>query len=174
MSVLPIHFHPDAVLRKKCETVTEITTDILTLLDDMVETMYDEDGIGLAAPQVNVPKRLIVVDVEQREKGEPGTPIKLINPEVIMKSDNLTVLDEGCLSLPDMRVEVARPDSVTVRYMGINGATQEIHATDLLAKCLQHEIDHLNGVLIFDYLSPLKRNIVLRRYQKNMRHAGDM
>ncbi len=170
MTVLSVTIHPDPVLREKCAVVDAITPEILTLLDDMVDTMYDEDGIGLAAPQIGVAKRLAVVDVEPREEGQRGNPIKLINPEVIAKSDTLTVLDEGCLSLPEMRVEVARPDEVTVRYMDIEGNMQEIHGTDLLAKCLQHEIDHLNGVLIFDYLSSLKRNMVLRKYQKTLRY----
>jgi peptide deformylase len=171
MAVLPVIIHPDGVLRKKAETVTSITPEILQLLDDMIDTMYAEEGIGLAAPQVNISKRLAVIDVDHREKGDRGTPIKLINPEIIAKSDNLTILDEGCLSLPDMRVEVARPDEVTVRYMDIEGKTQEIHGTELLAKALQHEIDHLEGVLIFDYLSKMKRDIVLRKYNKNMRQG---
>ena len=172
MSMLPVMEHPDTVLRQKCETVSEITPEILKLLDDMLETMYDEEGIGLAAPQINVTKRIFVMDVEQKE-GKPGNPLKIINPEIITKSENLTVLDEGCLSLPGMRVDVARPDEVTLRYMDEKGDTQELHATDLMAKCIQHEIDHLNGILIFDYLSPLKRNMVLRRYSKNQRFASE-
>jgi len=173
MAVLPIHYHPDAVLREKCEKVEIITPEILKILDDMADTMYHADGIGLAAPQVNIAKRLVVVDTEPREEGERGNPVKLINPEIIGRSENLTVLDEGCLSLPKMRVEVARPDQVTCRYMDVDGEMQEIWAEGLMAKCLQHEIDHLNGVLIFDYLSPLKRNIALRRYQKNLRNLDE-
>jgi peptide deformylase len=169
MSVLPVILHPNAVLRKKAEPVTKITPEILQLLDDMLDTMYAEEGIGLAAPQVNVSKRLIVIDVEQPEKAERGNPLKMINPEIIAKSDALTILDEGCLSLPEMRVEVIRPEIVTVRYLDETGATKEIEVDDLLSKALQHEIDHLDGILIFDYLSKLKRDIVLRRYQKMMR-----
>lgn len=168
MAILPVILHPNDVLRRKCETVTTITPDILTLLDDMLDTMYAEEGIGLAAPQVDVSKRLVVLDVEQ-EDGERGNPLKLINPEIIAKSEAETILDEGCLSLPKMRVEVSRPEEVTVRYMDIAGKTQEIAASGLLAKALQHEIDHLNGVLIFDYLSPLKRNMALRKYNKTLR-----
>lgn len=171
MTVLHVVIHPDNVLRQKCAPVTEITSELLKFLDDMLDTMYSEEGIGLAAPQVNKSIRAIVIDVEQHEEGERGNPIKLLNPEIIAKSDFLTTLNEGCLSLPDMRVEVARPDEVTVRYMDIEGKTQEIHATDLMAKALQHEIDHLNGVLIFDYLSALKRGMVLKKYTKNLRYA---
>jgi peptide deformylase len=171
MAVLPVIVHPSGVLRQICEPVDKITPEILQLLEDMVETMYAEEGIGLAAPQVNVTQRLVVIDVDQREEEKIRNPIKLINPEIISKSENLTVLDEGCLSLPEMRVEVARPDEVIVRYMDIEGKTQEIHGAGLMAKALQHEIDHLNGVLIFDYLSKMKRDIVLRKYNKIMRQA---
>jgi peptide deformylase len=172
MTVLEVSIHPDPVLRENCAAVETITPEILKLMDDMVDTMYDEDGIGLAAPQVGVAKRIAVIDVEPHEEGERGNPIKLINPEIIAKSETLTVLDEGCLSLPEMRVEVARPDEVTVRYMDEKGEIQEIHGTGLLAKCLQHEIDHLNGVLIFDYLSSLKRNMILKKYQKTLRYLN--
>ena len=168
MAILPVVLHPDNVLRQKAAVVTEITPEIVKLLDDMVETMYAEEGIGLAAPQVGVSKRVIVIDVEQ-EEGQPGNPLRMINPEVIAASETKTVLGEGCLSLPEMRVDVTRPDEVTVRYMDVDGNTQEIHGTELLAKALQHEIDHLNGVLIFDYLSSLKRDMVLRKYNKTLR-----
>lgn len=174
MAVLPIIIHPADVLRKKADPVTDITPEILKLLDDMLHTMYDAPGIGLAAPQVGISKRIVVIDVEGKEEGQVGNPLKLINPEIIVVSETKTVLDEGCLSLPDMRVDVERPDAVRFRYMDITGKTQEMDATDLLAKCIQHEIDHLDGKLIFDYLSSLKRDIVLRRYQKALRlKAGD-
>lgn len=171
MAVLPVVLHPDGVLRKKCTPVEKITPEIIQLLDDMLDTMYDHDGIGLAAPQVNQTCRVVVMDVEQGDDGS-GHPIKMINPEIIAKSDAKTILEEGCLSLPTMQVEVSRPAEVTVRYMNENGETVELQATDLLAKCIQHEIDHLDGVLIFDYLTSLKRDMVLRRYQKNMRQSG--
>lgn len=171
MPNLPVVIHPDSVLRQKAEAVTEITPEILKLLDDMVETMYAEDGIGLAAPQVNVSKRVVVIDVAQREEGEKANPLKIINPEIIAKSETETVLEEGCLSLPAMRVEVKRPEKVTVRYMDEAGATREIEADGLLSKAFQHEIDHLDGVLIFDYLSKLKRDMVLKKYQKMLKEA---
>lgn len=172
MSVLEIVLHPDPVLRAKAEAITEVTPEILTLLDDMLDTMYHAEGIGLAAPQIGISKRIVVIDVE-KEEGQPGNPLKLINPEIISSADTRTILDEGCLSLPEMRVEVERPDKVRFRYMDINGKTQEMDADDLLAKCIQHEIDHLDGKLIFDYLSSLKRDMALRRYQKMLRSKVD-
>lgn len=173
MSVLNVVCHPDAVLRQVAQPVTEITPEILALLDDMVDTMYDEEGIGLAAPQVGVSKRVIVIDVEAKEEGKPLHPVKMINPEIISVSETQTVLEEGCLSLPEMRVEVSRPDKVKFRYTDVHGIVQEVDAEDLLAKCIQHEIDHLDGKLIFDYLSPLKRDMALRRYQKVMRARAE-
>ena len=149
--------------------MTEITPEILTLLDDMITTMYAEEGIGLAAPQVNISKRVVVIDVAKKDDGETPNPLRIINPEIIAKSDTKTILDEGCLSLPEMRVDVERPDHITVRYLDETGATREIEANGLLAKAFQHEIDHLDGILIFDYLSKLKRDIVLRRYLKMLR-----
>ena len=173
MTILPILIHPDPVLRVKAEKVEAITPEILKLLDDMLETMYAAPGIGLAAPQIGVSKRIVVIDVTAEDAGFKRNPMKLINPEIITRSETKTVLNEGCLSLPEMRVDVERPDKVTVRYMDEKGAPHEVEADDLLAKCFQHEIDHLDGRLIFDYLSPLKRNIVLRRYQKTLKLAGE-
>lgn len=174
MAVLPVVLHPESVLRQKATPVEKITPDILKLMDDMLDTMYEEDGIGLAAPQVDLSIRVIVMDVEERdEKTGRGNPIKMINPEIIAKSEEKTGMEEGCLSLPTMRVDVSRPEQVTVRYMDENGETLEMDADDLLAKCVQHEIDHLNGVLIFDYLSSLKRDMALRRYQKHLRMAQE-
>lgn len=169
-TILPIVLHPDFVLREKCVPVDTITDEIRSLLDDMLATMYDADGIGLAAPQIGITKRIVVLDVEQTEEG-PGNPIKMINPEIISSSETKTSLDEGCLSLPTMRVEVLRPETVTVRYMDENGTIQQFDADDLLSKAVQHELDHLDGILIFDHISKLKRDIVLRRYQKNLRHG---
>lgn len=172
MTVLPVILHPASILREKSSAVNEITPEIIRLLDDMVDTMYSQDGIGLAAPQVNVAKRLVVMDIEPREEGQRGNLVKLINPEIISASETKTVLDEGCLSLPQMRVELTRPEFVTVRYMDVTGKIQEIEADGLMSKCLQHEIDHLDGVLIFDHVSSLKRNIILRRYNKYLRNNG--
>ena len=171
MALLPIILHPDPVLRKVAESVTDITPDILQLLDDMMETMLKAPGIGLAAPQVAVSKRVIVLDVEGRD-AVGGQPFKMINPEIIAFSDDKTELEEGCLSLPEMACVVSRPKEVTVRYRDITGKEQQLDADGLLAKAIQHEIDHLNGKLIFDYLSSMKRDIVLRRYLKMLRQEG--
>jgi peptide deformylase len=133
-------------------------------MDDMVETMYDAAGIGLAAPQVGVLDRVIVVDVH--EKGEPPNPIRLANPEIVWSSDEKTVCEEGCLSVPEQYAEVTRPQRIRVRYLDEKNQQQEIEADGMLATCLQHEIDHLNGVLFVDYLSMLKRNILLKKVQK--------
>ncbi len=173
MAILPILIHPHPVLRVPAEKVDAITPEILKLLDDMLETMYAAPGIGLAAPQIGVSKRVVVIDVTGEDVSLKRNPLKLINPEIVARSETKTVLNEGCLSLPEMRVDVERPETVTVRYMDEKGATHEIEADDILAKCFQHEIDHLDGKLIFDYLSPLKRNMVLRRYQKTLKLAGE-
>jgi peptide deformylase len=173
MTILPILIHPHPVLRQKAEKVGDITPEILKLLDDMLETMYAAPGIGLAAPQIGVSKRIVVMDVAGEDVGKKRNPMKLINPEIIAVSEMKTTLDEGCLSLPEMRVEVSRPEIVTVRYKDEKGTEHTIEATDLLAKCFQHEIDHLDGKLIFDYLSPLKRDMALRKYNKNLKLAGE-
>ena len=171
MAKLDIVLHPDPTLRKICEPVSDITPQLKQLMDDMLETMYAAPGIGLAAPQVGVSKRIIVMDLEAKDD-KPGRPIKMINPEIISSSVELTVLEEGCLSLPEMNCDVVRPEKIRARYLDENGIVQEIEADGLLAKCIQHEIDHLNGRLIFDYLSSLKRNIVLRRYMKMLKNEG--
>lgn len=172
MSILSVLVHPHAVLRQKAEPVDAVTNDIKKLMQDMLDTMYDAPGIGLAAPQIGVSKRLVVIDIGGEGEGERN-PIFMINPEITHYSDGKTTLEEGCLSLPSMRVDVDRPDRVTARFMDLNGTQQILEADGLLAKCIQHEIDHLDGKLIFDYLSPLKRNMVLRRYQKNLKFSGE-
>ncbi len=168
MALLPILLHPDPVLRKISEPVKEITHEIVSLTDAMLETMLAAPGIGLAAPQVGVLKRVVVIDIGGRD-GKSSNPLRLINPEILGYSDEETELEEGCLSLPEMQCPVWRPSEVVVSYVDIQGNTQKIQADGLLAKCLQHEIDHLNGKLIFDYLSSLKRDMVLRRYMKMLK-----
>lgn len=166
MALLKILYHPHTVLRQKAEPVTEITDDVRTLLDDMADTMYDAPGIGLAAPQIGVSKRLVVIDVEGGREGQPKQPIKMINPEIIDVSEQMSIYDEGCLSLPGVNGEVERPESITFKYTDINGQEQIVSADGLLATCVQHEIDHLDGKLFIDYLSPLKRNMVVRKLKK--------
>lgn len=164
MAVLPILVAPDPRLKRKAEPVETVDADIARLMDDMLETMYAAPGIGLAAPQVGVLKRIIVVDVAR--EGEAPQPMRMANPEVLETSDELRPHEEGCLSLPEMYEEVSRPARVRVRYVDHTGTTQEIEAEGLLATCIQHEIDHLEGTLFVDHLSTVKRNMILRKLQK--------
>ncbi|QCO14767.1 peptide deformylase [Azospirillum brasilense] len=167
MAVLDILVAPHPVLKQKAKPVEKVDARIAKLMDDMVETMYAAKGIGLAAPQIGVLERVIVVDVH--DKDEKPNPIRLANPEIVWKSDETSVCEEGCLSVPDQYAEVTRPSSVRVRYLDETNETREIEADGMLATCIQHEIDHLNGVLFVDYLSMLKRNMILRKVQKMQR-----
>jgi len=164
MALREILIVPDPRLKKECAPVTEVNDEIRQLLDDMLETMYAAPGIGLAAPQIGVMKRVVVMDVSD-EKDKPE-PLKLINPEIIWESEELAVYQEGCLSIPEQYADVERPAEVGMRYMDENGKEHEIEADGLLATCIQHEIDHLDGVLFTDYLSALKRNMILKKVQK--------
>src|SRR5918994_345759 len=167
MPVLEIIEAPDRRLITPAAPVAQIDADLLRLLDDMLETMYAAPGIGLAAPQVGVLRRAFVADLG----GEDArTPIYVINPEIIGRSETTNIAEEGCLSLPKHFGEVARFDQVRVRYLDRGGGTQEIEADGLLARCLQHEIDHLNGILFVDNLSVLKRTMILRKLAKAKRH----
>jgi peptide deformylase len=164
MAILPILVAPHPVLKKKAEPVAEVTDAERKLLDDMLETMYDAPGIGLAAPQVGVSKRMLVVDVAR--DGEAAQPMKIINPEIVEASEDLATYEEGCLSFPDQFAEVKRPARATIRYLDETGAAHEIDADGLLATCIQHEIDHLDGIVFVDHLSQLKRTMILRKLQK--------
>ncbi|CAO3406849.1 peptide deformylase [Azospirillum largimobile] len=164
MARLPILVAPHPILKRKAQPVAEVDARVAKLMDDMVETMYDANGIGLAAPQVGVLDRVIVVDVH--EKDEPANPIRLANPEIVWSSDEKSVCEEGCLSVPEQYAEVTRPQRIRVRYLDEKNQPQELEADGMLATCIQHEIDHLNGVLFVDYLSMLKRNILLKKVQK--------
>ncbi len=171
MSTLPIITLPDPLLRKVSEPVDRIDAELLKLADDMLETMYDAPGIGLAAVQVAVPKRLIVLDVS--EDDDNPAPLTLINPEILkIVGDATRVHEEGCLSIPDFRIEIERPANIVVGYLDRKGKPQELAADGLLATALQHEIDHLNGKLIIDFLSRLKRDMVVRRFKKQAREAS--
>lgn len=164
MALREILIVPDPRRKKECEPVTEVNDEIRELLDDMLETMYAAPGIGLAAPQIGVMKRVVVMDVSD-DKDKPE-PLKLINPEIIWESEETSIYQEGCLSIPEQYADVERPAEVGMRYMDENGETHEIEADGLLATCIQHEIDHLDGVLFTDYLSALKRNMILKKVQK--------
>jgi peptide deformylase len=169
MALIPIITIPDPVLRKVAAPVTEVTDGVRQLLTDMAETMYDAPGIGLAAPQISISQRLIVMDC-----GKDETPelFKMINPEIISRSDELAVLEEGCLSIPDQTADVERPAIVEVKYTDIAGGEQRLTCEGLLAACVQHEVDHLDGVLFIDHISRLKRDMIVRRFMKEMRQSG--
>jgi peptide deformylase len=155
---------PDPVLRLVSAPVAAVDDDVRRLADDMLETMYAAPGVGLAAPQVGVSRRVIVLDVS--EKDDEKTPYIMINPVIVQRSDTLNMHEEGCLSMPDVRVEIERPAEVVARYLDRDGKTQELKADGLLATCIQHEIDHLEGKLLIDYMSRLKRDMVVRRFKK--------
>lgn len=186
MTILPIVIAPDPLLKMKSEPVRTITPEILALLDDMLETMYASNGIGLSAVQVGVLKRIIVVDVEwesprYRTEGEerrtdeapkPGKPMKMINPEIIQESPEESTYTEGCLSFPGQYSEVVRPKGIRVKYLDEAGTPHELTADGLLAICIQHEIDHMNGVVFVDHISSLKRDMILRKLKKAKRQEG--
>lgn len=164
-----ILIHPDPRLKKPCEPVAAVTPELAQLAADMLETMYDAPGIGLAAPQVGAMKRVIVMDCI---KDGPPEPIVLLNPQVIWSSEDLSTYEEGCLSIPDQYAEVKRPAAVTVRWMDLNGEEQERGFEGLWATCVQHEIDHLDGKLFIDYLGPLKRQMITRKMEKLKRERA--
>ena len=167
MSILPIIALPDPILRKISEPVERVDDSVLKLMDDMLETMYDAPGIGLAAIQVGEPRRIVVIDTA--DEGEDKKPLFLINPEIVALGPGTRLYEEGCLSIPDVRVEIERPDAVTVAYTDREGKRREIAAKGLLATALQHELDHLDGHLIIDFLSRLKRDMIIRKFKKQAR-----
>ncbi len=166
MTLHPILLIPDSKLRQIAKPVIDFDDDLHKLLDDMLATMYNAPGIGLAGPQIGVMKRIFVMDLKTREDKTGGEPIKIINPEIIDASDETVTQQEGCLSIPSVFADVNRPAWVKVQYFDENGQEQIIEGDGLLAACLQHEIDHLNGKLFIDYLSPLKRSMLIKKYNK--------
>jgi peptide deformylase len=167
MAKLDIIIAPDPRLKLKCAPVVRVDAAIRRLMDDMLETMYAAPGIGLAAPQVGVTKRIIVVDAAG--KGEPPRPYRMADPEIVWASDEDNVYNEGCLSLPEHYADVVRPRAVRVRYLDQENELRELEADGLLATCVQHEMDHLDGVLFVDHISALKRNMILRKLLKAKR-----
>lgn len=157
---------PDPVLKQVAQPVENITTEIKKQFDRMLQTMYDAPGIGLAANQVGLLNRVIVMDLADREEGEEPKPYFMANPEIIWESEQRSVMQEGCLSIPKQYADVERPAEVRVRYVDYNGKQDELSASGLLSHCVQHEVDHLNGVLFIDHLSSLKRNMVLKKLDK--------
>lgn len=174
MAIRPLVILPDPRLRQMSEPAGPVTPEIKELAADMLDTMYDAPGIGLAAVQIGVMKRVIVLDVSKGDD-EPKNPMVFLDPEVIWMSEDTNVYQEGCLSIPEYYEEVERPKRVKVRYRDLEGETREIEADGLLATCLQHEIDHTNGVLFIDHLSKLKRDRVTKKFSKAARRevAGD-
>ncbi|HYY84172.1 MAG TPA: peptide deformylase [Beijerinckiaceae bacterium] len=164
MPIRPLVVLPDPRLRLKSEPVGAVSDDIRTLAQDMLDTMYDAPGVGLAAIQIGVPKRVITMDVSKSETER--NPLVLINPEVVWASEDTRVYEEGCLSIPEYYEEVERPERVRFRYRTLDGETVEADADGLMATCVQHEIDHLNGVLFIDHLSKLKRDRVTKKFAK--------
>lgn len=170
MALLEIITAPDPRLKLIAKPVSEVTDEIRRFMDDMLETMYAADGIGLAATQAGDLRRLVVMDLAQRDGGRD--PKFYINPEVIWHSEDENIYMEGCLSLPGHFAEVSRPKTVKFRYIDRDGKPQEIDADELLATCIQHEIDHLNGVIFVDHVSSIKRDIILRKLKKEKRLAA--
>ena len=174
MAVLPIITAPDPRLKVACEPVATVDAAIAKLMDDMLDTMYLAPGIGLAAPQVGVTKRILVVDLSSKDG--PREPLRMVNPEIVWRSEELAVYEEGCLSLPEQYADVERPAKIRFRYLDETGTPQEREAEGLLATCIQHELDHLDGIIFVDHLSALKRRMILRKLTKLKKHqalAGD-
>lgn len=161
---------PDKKLRLVSEKVTKVDADVLKLVEDMFEAMYEAPGIGLAAIQIGEPRRVVTLDLAGKD--EAKQPQVFINPEITWSSEEKNIHEEGCLSIPEYYEEVERPAEVKVKYLDREGKLQEVHATGILATCLQHEIDHLNGVLFIDHLSKLKRDRVLKKYTKAAKRAA--
>ena len=164
MTIRKILTEPDPVLRQKSQPVDKVDDTVRKLMDDMLETMYAAPGIGLAAIQVGVPKRVIVLDIDQKE-GQKN-PFFFINPEIIKKSDNNSTYEEGCLSVPGQFAEIDRPEKCHVKYLDYYGEAKEIKAEGMLATCIQHEMDHLEGILFIDYLSKLKKTMIVKKLSK--------
>ena len=165
MAIRKILTIPDPVLRQKSLAVKKIDKDIKNLMDDMIKTMYDAPGIGLAAIQIGVPKRVVVMDLSK--DSDKKEPMYFINPEITWKSNVNSTYEEGCLSIPNQFAKIERPDKCHVKYLDYNGEEKEIKAEGLLSTCIQHEVDHLNGILFIDYLSKLKKDIIVKKVSKD-------
>ncbi len=164
MALLPIIIAPDPRLKQISASVERVDDEVRRLMDDMLETMYQAPGVGLAAPQVGVLRRIIVLDASKKD--EARQPYAMVNPELVEVSDQDIRSEEGCLSLPEHYADVVRPAAIRVRYLDHEGEIRELDAEDLLATCIQHEMDHLEGILFVDHLSALKRNMILRKLTK--------
>ena len=168
MTIKNIIIEPDIILRKKSEPVESVNDNLRRLMDDMVETMYEAPGIGLAAVQIGVLKRVIVIDVSKESNKKD--PLFLINPEIKFMSENKLTYEEGCLSLPGQFAEIERPAECHITYIDYNGKVKELKADGMLSTCVQHEIDHLNGVLFIDYLSKFKKDLIIKKLSKQKKN----
>ena len=164
MALRQILTEPNQILRKKSLPVDKVDEDLQKLMDDMAETMYAAPGIGLAAIQVGVPKRIIVLDIAQKDS--PRNPMFFVNPEIIEKSENYSIYEEGCLSVPGQFAEIQRPDGCHIKYLDYYGNKKKVKARGMLATCMQHEMDHLEGILFIDYLSKLKKSMIIKKLSK--------
>ncbi|MFG1343748.1 peptide deformylase [Xanthobacter autotrophicus DSM 431] len=171
MATRPILIIPEPKLRTISAPVEKIDGEVRKLVEDMFDTMYDAPGIGLAAVQVGVERRVVTIDVAR--DGEDKKPLALINPEIIATSDETSIYSEGCLSIPEYYEEVERPARVSVRFLDLEGKLREVDAEGLFATCVQHEIDHLNGVLFIDHISKLKRDRVIKKFTKQAKHKAE-
>ena len=164
MTIRKILTEPNKILRKKSETVEKVDKELQQLMDDMLDTMYAAPGIGLAAIQIGIPKRVIVMDISKDKKNK--NPVYFVNPEIIWKADEDKIYEEGCLSVPNQFAEINRPKDCHVKYLDYFGQPQLLKAEGLLATCIQHEIDHLEGILFIDYLSKLKKTMIIKKLSK--------
>ena len=171
MTLRPILIHPDPRLKKVAAPVIKVTTELLRLADDMLETMYDAPGIGLAAPQIGVMNRMFVMDCV-KDEGEVPCPMVIINPEILWLSENLSTHEEGCLSIPKQYADVERPAAVEMQWLGLNGQIHKQRFDGLWATCAQHELDHLDGKLFIDHLKPMRRQMITRKMQKLKREQA--
>ena len=169
MTIRKILTEPDPILRKKCEPLEGVNDHLRNLMNDMLETMYEAPGIGLAAIQIGVLKRVVVIDVSKKE-GEKS-PLFLVNPEIVYKSNETSTYEEGCLSVPNQFAEVDRPATCEVEYLDYNGKKKMLKANGLLATCIQHEMDHLEGILFIHYLSKLKKSMIIKKLSKQKKSS---
>ena len=170
MSKRKIIIEPDPILREQSSPLEKVDNELRKLMDDMLETMYSAPGIGLAAVQIGILKRLIVIDISKED--EKKTPLFFVNPEITFKSDKTSTYEEGCLSLPGFYAEVERPTECQINYLDYEGKQKKMMANGLLATCIQHEVDHLNGILFIDHISKLKRDMIIKKLKKNKKELN--
>ncbi len=170
MTTKKILIEPDPILRKKCEPLEKVDDQVRKLMRDMIETMYEAPGIGLAAIQIGILKKIVVIDISKKE--DKKEPLFLVNPEIIQQSKHTSVYEEGCLSLPGQFAEIERPAECTIKYIDFHGKEQSLKAEGLLATCIQHEVDHLNGILFIDYLSKLKKDMIIKKLVKHKKEIS--